>query len=162
MENQLKKRISVARGEEKADLLLKNAVIVDVFTGTLFRSHVATFGSLIIGFGEYKAGKTIDLEGKYLCPGFIDGHVHIESSMVSVPEFANAVLPLGTTTIVADPHEIANVMGVEGINYIVKSGETSPLDIYIMLLGDLNDLFGHLSLSLGYDLGRIVYLWPIP
>ena len=133
MEDHLKERIRVARGEEKADLLIKNALIVDVFSGTAFPSNVAIHGSLIVGFGEYKARETIDLKGKFLCPGFIDGHVHLESSMVSVPEFARAVVPLGTTSIVTDPHEIANVMGLEGINYIVRSGRATPLDVYIMI-----------------------------
>jgi len=125
--------IRVADGREKADLLLKNAQIVNVFSGEIIEDHVAISKDTIVGFGTYSAHKVIDLEGKYLCPGLIDGHVHIESSLLSVPEYARAVLPLGTTTLIADPHEIANVLGLDGIRYILDSSRNLPLDIYIML-----------------------------
>ena len=130
---QLEEMIRVARGEEETDILIKNAKIVDVFSGEVHPDHVAIHGSRIIGLGEYHAREVIDLKGKFLSPGFIDGHVHIESSMVSVTEFARAVVPLGTTSIVADPHEIANVMGLEGVRYIGESAELSPFKVYIML-----------------------------
>ncbi|KAF0123378.1 MAG: adenine deaminase [bacterium] len=133
MEDQLKSRIRVACGKEKADLLIKNARVMDVFSGSIFSADVAIHGSIIIGFGDYNAREIIDIKGRFLCPGFIDGHIHVESSMVSVSEFARAVVPLGTTSIVADPHEIANVMGLEGIKYIAESGRLTPLDVYIML-----------------------------
>ena len=129
----LKEIIRVADGREKADLLLKNAKVVNVFSGEIAEDHVAILKDRIVGFGKYSAHKTIDLEGKYICPGLIDGHVHIESSLLSVPEYARAVVPSGTTTVIADPHEIANVMGLDGIRYILNSSRNLPLDIYIML-----------------------------
>jgi len=125
--------IRVADGREKADLLLKNARIVNVFSGEIIEDHVAISKDKVVGFGTYSAHKVIDLEGKHLCPGLIDGHVHIESSLLSVPEYASAVLPLGTTTLIADPHEIANVLGLDGIRYILDSSRNLPLDVYIML-----------------------------
>ncbi len=125
--------LKVADGREKADILVKNAEIVNVFSGETIRDHVAIAKDKIVGFGEYSAHKEIDLEGKYLCPGLIDGHVHIESSLLSVPEYARAVVPLGTTTVIADPHEIANVLGLDGIRYMLDSSRNLPLDINIML-----------------------------
>jgi adenine deaminase len=125
--------IRVANGKDKADLLLKNAEIVNVFTGEIIRDHVAVAKDKIVGFGNYSAHKKIDLEGKYLCPGLIDGHVHIESSLLSVPEYARAVVPHGTTTVIADPHEIANVLGLDGIRYMLESSRNLPLDIHITL-----------------------------
>src|SRR5512138_3852912 len=98
-----------ARGDAPADLLLRNARVVNVFTGEIDRTNVAISRSRIIGLGEYEAAEVIDLDGAYLSPGFIDAHVHIESSMVPPGEFARAVVPRGTTTVVTDPHEIANV-----------------------------------------------------
>ncbi len=129
----LKRIIRVADGRAKADLLLKNAEIVNVFAGEIIRDHVAIAKDKIVGFGKYSAHKEIDLKGKYLCPGLIDGHVHIESSLLSVPEYARAVVPLGTTTVIADPHEIANVLGLDGIRYMLDSSRNLPLDIHIML-----------------------------
>jgi adenine deaminase len=129
----LKDLIRVADGSEEADLLLTNAQIVNVFSGEIIEDHVAISKDRIVGFGKYSARKTIDLEGKYLCPGLIDGHVHIESSLLSVPEYARAVVPLGTTAVIADPHEIANVLGLDGIRYVLDSSRDLPLDVYIML-----------------------------
>jgi len=129
----LKDIIRVADGREKADLLLMNAEIVNVFAGEIIEDHVAISKDRIVGFGKYSAHKTIDLEGKYLCPGLIDGHVHIESSLLSVPEYVRAVVPLGTTAVIADPHEIANVLGLDGIRYMLDSSRNLPLDVYIML-----------------------------
>ena len=125
--------IRVAEGREKADLLLKNAKLINVFAGEIIEDHVAILKDRIVGFGLYSAHKTIDLEGKYICPGLIDGHVHIESSLLSVPEYARTVVPMGTSTVVADPHEIANVLGLDGIRYILDSSRNLPLDIYLML-----------------------------
>jgi adenine deaminase len=129
----LKEIIKVANGRKKADLLLKNAKVVNVFSSEIIEDHVAILKDRIIGFGKYSAHKIIDLEGKYICPGLIDGHVHIESSLLSVPEYARAVVPLGTTAVIADPHEIANVMGLDGIRYMLDSSRNLQLDIYIML-----------------------------
>ncbi|HPL28843.1 MAG TPA: amidohydrolase family protein, partial [Anaerolineae bacterium] len=124
--------IRVARGEAEAELVLKNARLVNVFSGDVHVCDVAIARSLIVGVGEYRARREIDLAGRYLAPGFIDGHVHIESSMLSVPEFGRAVVPLGTTTVIADPHEIANVMGLAGVRYILDTSKYNPLSVYVM------------------------------
>mgnify|MGYP005845017783 CR=1 FL=1 len=124
--------IRVARGEAEADLVLKNARVVNVFSGDVHVADVAIARSLIAGVGEYRAHNEIDLGGRYLAPGFIDGHVHIESSMVSVPEFGRAVVPHGTTTVVADPHEIANVLGLDGVRYILETSKYNPLSVFVM------------------------------
>jgi adenine deaminase len=125
--------IQVARGEVEADLLLKNARVVNVFSGNIHKADVAIHRTRIVGLGDYRAREVIDLQGQYLCPGFIDGHVHIESSMLPVSEFARVVVPQGTTSIVADPHEISNVLGLDGIRYILESSKYNPLSVYIML-----------------------------
>ncbi len=124
---------AVARGEAEADLLLAGARIVDVFSGVVEEGSVAVSGGMIAGFGDRPARRKVDLGGSYLCPGFIDGHVHIESSMVSLPEYARAVVPAGTTAVVTDYHEIANVLGLEGIRYMMSSGRGLPLDVFVML-----------------------------
>jgi adenine deaminase len=129
----LKEKIRVASGEGTADLLIKNGRVVDVFSGQIEKKDVAIFGGVIVGFGDYQARKAIDVEGDFLCPGLIDGHVHIESSMVTIPEFAQAVLPNGTTTVVIDPHEIANILGQEGIHFMAESARGVPLNVFIML-----------------------------
>ncbi len=129
----LEERIRAASGEEKADLLIKNGRVIDVFSGQIERKDVAIFGGVIVGFGEYQARQIIDVKGDFLSPGFIDSHVHIESSMVTIPEFARAVLPNGTTTVVIDPHEIANVLGQEGIRFMAESARGIPLNVFIML-----------------------------
>jgi len=125
--------IRVARGEVTADILLRNARIVNVFSGEIHEGHVAIAHSRIVGLGEYPAEQEIDLAGHYLCPGFIDAHVHIESSMVSIPQFTRAVLPRGTTSVVADPHEIANVLGLDGIRYMLESSKYNPMSVYFTL-----------------------------
>ena len=124
--------IRVARGEVEAELVLKNARVINVFSGDVHVSDVAIARSLIVGLGEYRAQREIDLGGRYLAPGFIDAHVHIESSMLSVPEFGRAVVPRGTTTVIADPHEIANVMGLAGVRYILDTSKYNPLSVYVM------------------------------
>jgi adenine deaminase len=129
----LKERIRVAAGEGKADLLIKNGRVVDVFSGQIEKKDVAVFGGIIVGFGDYQAKKAIDVNGDFLCPGLIDGHVHIESSMVTIPQFARTVLPQGTTTVVSDPHEIANVMGLKGIRFMAESAKGVPLNVFIMV-----------------------------
>lgn len=118
---------------KKSELVLKNANIVNVFSHEIVKADVAIQKGIIVGIGSYDGIKNIDLNGKYITPGFIDPHVHIESSMVSPAEFAKAIVPMGTTTIITDPHEIANVCGLEGIEYILKSSEDLPLCVYSML-----------------------------
>lgn len=129
----LERKIKVAHGEEPADLLLKNARVVNVFSGEIHRTPVAIAQGLIIGLGDYQAHKEIDLKNSYLSPGFIDGHIHLESTMVTPAEFAQAAVPLGTTTVVIDPHEIANVLGLDGIRYMLESSRGLPLNVYLML-----------------------------
>lgn len=125
--------IMAARGEKKVDLLFVNGQVINVLSGEVYPSSVAVHDGLVVGFGEYQANQVIDLAGKTLCPGFIDGHMHLESSMVTPVEFAKVVVPRGTTTVVADPHEIANVRGIEGIKYILRASKVVPLDIYGMV-----------------------------
>ncbi len=125
--------VKAARGEKTADLLIANARLINVFSGAIERQNIAVSGGYIVGFGAYSAKETIDAHGSYVSPGFIDPHVHIESSMVSVSEFARAVLPFGTTTVVADPHEIANVLGQKGLDYMLASSEDQPMNIYFTL-----------------------------
>jgi adenine deaminase len=129
----LKEKIRVASGEGMADLLIKNGRVVDVFSGQIEKKDVAILGGVILGFGDYQARETIDVKGDFLCPGLIDGHVHIESSMVTIPEFARAIVPHGTTTVITDPHEIANVLGKEGIRFMAESARGVPLNVFIML-----------------------------
>ncbi len=129
----LREKIRIASGDGMADLLIKNGRVVDVFSGQIEKKDVAIFGSVIVGFGDYQAKKIVDVKGDFLCPGLIDGHVHVESSMVTIPEFARAVLPNGTTSVVIDPHEIANVHGQEGIRFMAESARGIPLNVFIML-----------------------------
>ncbi len=134
----LTRLIQVARGREPADLLLKNARVVDLYNQEILDADVAIAGDRIAGLGPagsgvaYQARETHDVDGAYLAPGLIDGHVHIESSMVSVPEFARAVVPHGTTTVITDPHEIANVLGMSGIRYMLQAAKYNPLSVYVM------------------------------
>lgn len=130
---ELEKRIALARGEGKVDLLLKNCRVVNVFSGEVEKTSIAVAGGIILGLGDYPAKKTIDCRGAYCAPGFTDSHVHIESSLVTVPEYARAVVPRGTTTVVIDPHEIANVFGLSGIRYMLNVSESCPLNVYVML-----------------------------
>ncbi|UCF78740.1 MAG: adenine deaminase [Candidatus Eiseniibacteriota bacterium] len=125
--------IAVAAGEQEADLVLKGGKVVNVFSGEIYESDVAIHGNRIAGVGSYSGKVHLDVQGKYVCPGLIDGHVHLESSMVSVPEFARVVVPLGTTTVVVDPHEIANVMGAEGILFMLKASKYNPMNVFVML-----------------------------
>jgi len=129
----LEELIQVARGEVEVELLLKNARVINVFSSQIHPADVAIHQSRVVGFGDYRARKVIDLEGQFLSPGFIDGHMHIESSMLRVPEFARVVVPQGTTTIICDPHEIANVLGLDGIRYILESSKYTPFSVYVML-----------------------------
>ncbi len=126
--------LAVARGDDPADLLLKNARLVNVRSAEIYETDVAVYDDRIAGIGtDYRAKEMLDLKGQYLAPGFIDGHIHIESSMMRVSEFARAVVPRGTTAVVADPHEIANVLGLDGIRYILESAKDGPLNVFVML-----------------------------
>ncbi len=125
--------IDVATGRMKAQLVFKNVNLVNVFTGEIYKTDVAVHDGYIAGVGEYHGATELDMEGKYLCPGFIDGHVHIESSLVTPGEFAKAVVARGTTAVIADPHEIANVKGISGIKYMIEGAENIPLDVHVML-----------------------------
>jgi len=125
--------IAVARGEEPADLLLKNGRLVNVMSGEIHSARVAIADGRVAGWGgDYRARRVVDLAGRFICPGFIDAHVHLESSMVQPAEFARAVLPRGTTAVVCDPHEIANVLGVAGVRYILNASAGLPLAVYVM------------------------------
>jgi adenine deaminase len=131
---ELTRFLAIARGDEPADIVLRNGRVINVFTGEILDADIAVTGDTIAGVGaEYKANREIDLQGRYLCPGLIDAHVHIESSMVSPPQFARAVVPRGTTTAVTDPHEIANVAGAEGIRYMLAASEGLPLSVFVNL-----------------------------
>ena len=117
--------IQFARGEKPVDLLITNARIINVFSGEIISDSIAIAGGKFVGFGDYPNQKQLDAGGRFIAPGFFDGHVHIESSMTCVSEFARTVLARGTTTVAADPHEIANVLGADGINYMLQSARTS-------------------------------------
>ena len=129
----LTKLISVARGEGSADLLLKNACIINTFIGEMEQGNVAIYGDRIAGVGNYNEAKEIiDLQGNYLAPGLINGHTHIESSMLHPAQYARAVVPRGTLTVITDLHEIANVCGMEGIKFVMDWAEKLPLDMLFM------------------------------
>jgi adenine deaminase len=128
----LAERITSALGQKPVDLLLKNGQLINVISGEIHTVSIAIHQDIVVGFGDYEAVQTVDLEGRYVAPGFIDGHLHLESSMLSIPEFARNVVPLGTTTVVADPHEIGNVLGLDGIRYILKSSQGLPLRVFVM------------------------------
>ncbi len=128
----LETTIAVARGEVPADLLLKNAQLVNVLAGEIHGADIAVHDGQVLGFGQYEAHRVVDLAGRYVCPGLMDAHVHLESSMVLPAEFARAVVPHGTTAVVCDPHEIANVLGLNGVRYILAASEGLPLSVYVM------------------------------
>ena len=131
----IKKRrvIAAAAGREKADLVLKNATYVNVFSNELCTADIAVAEGLIVGMGRYQGEEEVDLRGKIVLPGFLEAHIHLESSLVSPKEFVKAVLPHGTTTVITDPHEIANVMGTDGIEYMLQATEGLPVDVRFML-----------------------------
>lgn len=126
-------KLLVARGEKPADLVIKNCRLVNVLSGEIYPENVAIHDGRIIGFGEYDAKEVLDADGLYLAPGFIDGHIHFESTMLTLGEFARAVLVHGTTAVVIDPHEIANVLGLDGIRYVLNFIGRLPLDVFVML-----------------------------
>ena len=129
----LQQKLSIARGEQPAELLFKNANLINVLSGEIYRTHVAVEDGRVIGLGDYEAKKVIDLGGAYLAPSLIDGHFHVESSMLTMPEFARAVVPHGTGAVVIDPHEYANVLGLDGIRYVLESSKNLSVDFFIML-----------------------------
>ncbi|MCK9442164.1 MAG: amidohydrolase family protein, partial [Methanothrix sp.] len=129
----LQELIAAARGEIEVDLLLAGGYVANVLSGEVYRTDVAIHKGRIAGFDCSSAALVLELDGKIIAPGFIDGHVHIESAMVTVPEYARAVVPRGTTTVVADPHEIANVWGEAGIKYMLQSSRDIPLNVFVML-----------------------------
>ena len=131
--NDLKKMMDVAAGRRKASLVLKGGTIVNVFTERTEIGDIAIEDGCIAGIGEYDGLVNVDMTGRYICPGFIDGHIHIESSMVSPPEFEKAVLPHGTTTVITDPHEIGNVAGCQGVDYMLKATEGLSLDAFFVM-----------------------------
>ncbi|GAH67741.1 unnamed protein product, partial [marine sediment metagenome] len=129
----LARLISVAKGELPADLLLANAEVVNVFTGEIEPGNVAICGERIAGVGDYQEGKQVlDLGGKYIAPGLINGHIHPESSMLDIGQYARAVVPHGTTTLVTDLHEIANIRGLEGIRYVLNCTRRLPFNLFLM------------------------------
>lgn len=129
----LKSYIDAAISRNQCDIVLKNARFVDVFCGKVRKGDIAIKDDRIVGIGKYRAKQVYDLSGKYVLPGFIDAHVHIESSKLSPEGFASLVVPRGTTTVIADPHEITNVCGEDGAKYIAKAAENTPLDVKVML-----------------------------
>jgi adenine deaminase len=130
---EIQHKLGVARGETPAELLFKNAQLVNVFSGEIHDANVAVDDGRVVGFGDYDAKEIIDLGGAYLAPSLIDGHFHVESTMVTIPEFARAVVPHGTGAMVIDPHEYANVLGMDGIRYVLESSKNLPIDFFIML-----------------------------
>ena len=119
----------IARGLEKADLVLKDARIVNVFTEEIIRGDIAIQDGIIAGIGSFHGKEERDLAGRYVCPGFIDSHIHIESSYVCPEEIGRLLVPHGGTTIMADPHEIVNVCGIAGLDYMMKAAENTVLDV---------------------------------
>jgi adenine deaminase len=129
----IQRKLAIARAEQRAELIFKNARVVNVFSGEIHKTSVAVEDGRVIGFGDYRAKKTIDLKGAYLAPSLIDGHFHVESSMLTAPEFVRAVVPHGTGAAVIDPHEYANVLGLDGIRYVLESTKNLAVDFFIML-----------------------------
>jgi len=128
----IQKRLQAARGEVDAELVLAGGWVANVYMGEWLRQNVALYDGVIVGLGDYR-GPRLEIAGKYVVPGFIDGHLHLESSLLTPAELSRALLPRGTTTIVADPHEIANVWGARGLEYLLQAAEGLPVDIFFML-----------------------------
>lgn len=126
-------RLAVARQDKPADLILRNAQLINVITGEIYPTDIVIHGRYVVAIGEgYSAENEVDLKGKYVAPGFIDAHVHIESSLVTPPEFSRAVLPHGVTTVVTDPHEIANVLGLEGMRFMLERAKNGLINMFVM------------------------------
>ncbi len=131
--DRLRELIRVARGEQAPDLVLKGGRVLNLFTGEIIRADVALSGGRIAGVGSYDGPAVIDAGGDFISPGFMDAHMHLESTLLSPAELARAVLSRGTTAIMADPHEIANVLGIEGIRFMLEASAGLPVDIYFLL-----------------------------
>ena len=129
----LKMQIEVARGLQPADIVIKNCRIVNVYTGEIIEGDIALWNGKIAGIGEYEGKEVVDAKGSYALPGFIDSHIHIESAFVTPEEISRLLVPHGATTIIADPHEIVNVSGIDGMNYMLDAAEHAALDIKYML-----------------------------
>jgi adenine deaminase len=129
----LKKRLAIVNHELPADIVIKNGKIIDVFNQEIIEEDIAICDGIIVGIGEFEGKQMIDAENRYICPSFIDGHVHIESSMVTPAEFCKVVVPHGVTTVITDPHEIANVAGKKGIEFMMENSKDIPLDVFFML-----------------------------
>ena len=129
----LEKLVAVARGERPADLLLANGRVINVYSGEIVAADIAIADGLIAGFGRREAACVRDLGGRFVAPGFIDAHVHLECTMALPSEYARAVLPHGTTAVAADPHEIANVLGTAGLDYMLAASDGLPLSFYFTL-----------------------------
>jgi adenine deaminase len=128
----LARRLAVARGDEPADLVVRGGLVLSVFTREWLETDVAIVDGWIAGLGDYDGRETLDASGRWVVPGFVDAHMHLESSKLLVDEFARLVLPLGTTAVVADPHEIANVLGTDGVHWLLDACDGLPLDVYFM------------------------------
>src|SRR5881275_2475118 len=128
----LPRRLAVARGDEPADLVVRGGRVLSVFTREWLETDVAVVDGFVAGLGEYEGTEELDASGRYVVPGFIDAHVHLESSKLMLDEFARLVLPLGTTTVVVDPHEIANVLGTDGVHWLLDACAELPLDVFVM------------------------------
>jgi len=128
----LRRRLAVARGDEPADLVVRGGRVLSVFTREWLEGDLAIVDGFVAGIGDYEGSETLDASGRYLVPGFIDSHMHLESSKLLVDEFARLVVPLGTTAVVADPHELANVLGTDGIHWIADMSQDIPLDVFFM------------------------------
>ena len=133
MKVMIKQCIDAAANRVKADIVLRNASYVNVYTGRIEEGDIAIVGDRIVGVGAYEGKKEYDVKGLTVLPGYIDGHVHIESSQLSPEEFASLIVPRGTTTIIADPHEITNVCGMDGVDYIIRASKNIPLDVKVQL-----------------------------
>jgi adenine deaminase len=132
MESGLARRLAVARGDEPADVVVRGGRVLSVFTREWLETDVAVVDGWIAGLGAYEGRETVDASGRFVVPGFVDAHMHLESSKLLVDEFARLVLPFGTTTVVADPHEIANVLGTDGVHWLLDVCARIPLDVYFM------------------------------
>jgi adenine deaminase len=132
MDAPLARRLAVARGDEPADLVVAGGKVLSVFTGEWLDADVAIVDGWIAGLGSYEGHETLDASGRFVVPGFVDAHMHLESSKLLVDEFARLVLPFGTTAVVADPHEIANVLGTDGVHWLLDATAGLPLDVYFM------------------------------
>jgi adenine deaminase len=132
MVSTLSRRLAVARGDEPADLVIRGGRVLSVFTREWLDTDVAVADGFVAGLGDYEGNETLDVSGRYVVPGFVDAHLHLESSKLLVDEFARLVLPFGTTAVVADPHEIANVLGTDGVHWLLDVCDGIPLDVWFM------------------------------